>query len=119
MYSKTIGNTCISPLSMGSVYSFELKGSSVVSRLFGVIPVHHVHLADVHYLRLATRDEVSIIYSLFNWAQFHPLRRARCPVYILQTNKRRCLFLKLKGDTHFKLRQAIARHQRTDHHIAA
>jgi hypothetical protein len=58
-------------------------------------------------------------YLFFNWLQFLPFRRARRPVYILQTTRSKRIFLKLEGESHFILRQAISRYQRYRPSIAA
>lgn len=116
---SSVHGTCLAPLSAGSIHSFQLRGTSLISRLFGLFPVQNIHLADVQFLRLATKDEVPALYFLFNWMQFLSYKRARRPVYILQTNGRSRLFLKLEGDAHFRLRQAIARNQRMDQRVAA
>lgn len=116
---KTIGKTILSPFSFGSICSYELCGNRLIARLFGLLPVRTIHLTDVHYLRLATRDEVTPTYLLFNWSQFLPHRRSVCPVYILQTKKHQRVFLKLEGAAHFRLRQAIGRSTKRDHRLAA
>ena len=107
---KAIGNTKLSPLSFGSPCSYELCGDHVIGRLFGIFPITNIHVAAVHYLRLATRSEVTPLYYLFNWPQFLPHRRSVRPVYVLQTRSRHRIFLKLEGAGHFKLRQAIGRY---------
>jgi hypothetical protein len=106
-HSKTI----LSPSSPGSLCSYELQGSLLTARLFGFVPAFTIHLSNVHYLRLATPDEVSPLYLATNWLQFLPHRRSICPVYVLQAKTGRRLFLKLDGTAHFKLRQAIGRQQ--------
>ncbi len=102
-------STLLSTASFGSPCSYELKGDIIVSRIFGLMTVQTIQMNDVQYLRLATRDEISMIYLLLNWLQFLPHRRSICPVYILQTDNNQSLFLKLDGRAHFKLRQAIGR----------
>jgi len=87
--------------------------------LFGLIPIFSIHLSSVHYLRLATRGEVPLPYLWRNWLQFLPHRRAKRPVYVLQTKTGRRLFLKLTGDAHFELRRAIGRHHLLKHRPAA
>ena len=109
----------LSPSSPGSPCSYELHGSLLTARLFGLIPVFTIHLSNVHYLRLATRSEVTPLYLLGNWLQFLPHRRSICPVYVLQAKTGRRLFLKLDGTTHFKLRQAIGRQHERRQRIAA
>ncbi|RKX47437.1 MAG: hypothetical protein DRP64_00995 [Verrucomicrobia bacterium] len=116
----TIGKTLLNPISLGSVCSYELCGNTIMVRLFGLLPVQTIHLADVHYLRLAARDEPTTAYLLFNWPQLLPHYRSVSPVYVLQTHKRRRIFLKLNGRAHFKLRQAIGRqHEHRPQRIAA
>jgi hypothetical protein len=121
MTHKIIGKSLLAPISFGSPCSYELSGDHIICRLFGYIPIRRIHLGAVHYLRLATRSEVSPVFFIFNWPQLilsH--RRSVCPVYILQTRKRHRIFLKLESGAHFKLRQAIARHSdRKRHKIAA
>ena len=108
---KTIGRKKLSPASIGSPCSYELMGEYIVGRFLGIIPIARIHLGAVHYLRLATRNETNPLYLLLNWPQFlMSSRRAVRPVYILQTRKGQRLFLKLEGGEHFRLRQAIARH---------
>jgi len=103
--------TLLSSSILAPIYAHELCGDKIISRLFGCIPIQTIHLSEVHYLRLATRDEVSAPYILLNWAQFLPHRRSIRPVYILQSHNHFSLFLNLDGRIHFKLRQAIARNQ--------
>ena len=101
--------TLLSPSTPNSPCSYELQGSLLTARLFGVFPVFTIHLSNVHYLRLATPDEVSLPYRLSNILQFLPHRRCVCPLYILQAKTGRRLFLKLENEAHFTLRQAIGR----------
>ena len=114
---KTVGKTLISPCSIRSLYSYELCGSLLIARLLGVLPVFSIHLSNVHYLRLATRDEINPAYLLINWFQLLSRQRAIAPVYILQAKTGRRLLLKLDNTGHFKLRQAIGRQleQRSKH----
>jgi hypothetical protein len=111
MKQNVIGKTCLSPWSFGSACSYELRGDWIVGKLLGFIPIKRVHMEKVQYLRLATRDELSPLYLLLNWKHFLSNRRTICPIYVLQTGKRQRMFLKLKGDMHFKLRQVIGRKQ--------
>jgi len=97
------------PLSRDLLCSYELRGNRIVARLFGIFPVQNVHLSEIHYLRLSSKDETTPIYLFFNWPHFLPYRRSVRPVYVLQTKTHRRLFLKLDGNAHFKLRQAMAR----------
>ena len=108
MHEATGGNTP-SPFSRGLLCSYELRGSRIVARLFGIFPVQNIHLAEIRYLRLASQDEMTPIRLLLSWAHFLPHRRSVRPVYILQTQSRHRLFLKLDGKAHFKLRQSMAR----------
>ncbi|VGO22968.1 hypothetical protein [Pontiella sulfatireligans] len=116
---RAIGKTNLSSAGLGSIFSYELCGDQIVSRLFGLFPVRSINLAAVCYLRLATRSEVSPVYFLTSWMQFMPHRRTINPVYVLQTRKGHRLFLKLQGDAHFKLRQAIGRFQANGKHRMA
>ncbi len=110
----------LSPSSPGSPCSYELQGSLLTARLFGVFPVFTIHLSNVHYLRLATHGELSPLYLLGNWMHFLPHRRSISPIYVLQAKTGRRLFLKLDGSAHFKLRQVIGRQQeQSKHRIAA
>lgn len=119
MASSTIGKTSLSLAGPGSPCSYELQGDCIVERLFGIFAISHIHLSAVYYLRLATKSEVPPAYLLFNWIQFLPHRRSVRPVYVLQTRSRHRIFLKLDGATHFKLRQAIGRHNGRGKRIAA
>lgn len=116
-----IGKTKIANPSLGSPFSFELRGDHIVQRFLGLIPAGKVHLGAVHYLRLATRNEVSPLYFLLNWPQLLlASKRSTCPVYVLQTRKGQKMFLKMRGGEHFRLRQAIARHSdKRSHKMAA
>jgi hypothetical protein len=113
--------TLLSPSTPNSPCSYELQGSLLTARLFGLFPIFTIHLSNVHYLRLATPDEVTTLYRLSNILQFLPHRRCVCPVYILQAKTGRRLFLKLESDVHFTLRQAIGKtlERTTTHHRAA
>ena len=106
---KTIGKTQLSPLSISSPFTSELCGDRIVVRFLGLIPWKYIFLSDIHYLRLATRDEVSLAYLLLNYSNFFFHRRHGHPVYVIQTKQGRNLFLKLAGGAHFRLRQAIGR----------
>jgi hypothetical protein len=108
--------TLLSPSSPSAPCSYELQGQLLIARLFGLIPVFSIHLSNVHYLRLATRDEVTPLYLMSNWLQFLPHRRSVCPVYVLQAKTGRRLFLKLEGGAHFALRKAIGRTNEQKHH---
>ncbi len=119
MPEAAVKTTILSPSSPGSPCSYELHGSLLTARLFGLFPVFTIHLSNVHYLRLATHDEVSPLYLLGNWLQFLPHRRSICPVYVLKAKTGRRLFLKMDGTTHFKLRQAIGRQHERKQRIAA
>ena len=116
---KTIGKTLLNPASLGSAFSYELSGNIIKGRLFGLIPVKSIHLADVHYLRLATCDELTPTYLLFNWPQFLPHHRSIRPVYILQTKTRHRIFLRLGDGAHFRLRQAIGQKREQQQRMAA
>ena len=119
MYN-TIGKTLLNPASLYSICSYELSGNIIRRRLFGLIPVQNIHLADVHYLRLATYDELlTPTYLLFHWPQLLPYHRSVRPVYILQTKTRRRIFLKLGAGAHFKLRQAIGGERELQKQVAA
>lgn len=115
MKNKTVGKTLLSPVSLSFPVSYELQGDHIIGRFLGIIPYMRIHVAAVHYLRLATRSEASPMYLLFNWPHFMAHRRSVRPVYVLQTRSRHRIFLKLGGEAHFKLRQAIGRHN-TNHH---
>lgn len=121
MKTELIGKTQISSISFGSPCSYELCGDHMIGRFLGLLPVNKIHLGAVHYLRLATRNEVSPLYFLLNWPQLLLARhRSSCPVYILQTRKGHKVFLKMEGGAHFRLRKAIARHSdRKVHRMAA
>lgn len=99
----------ISSVSFGSASCIDLSGNTITVRLFGVIPIQTIRLADVYYLRLATKDELTMAYLFFNWTSFLPRSRTARPVYVLQTTSRRRVFLKLEGLEHFRLRKAIGR----------
>ena len=109
----------LSSFGMGSPCSYKLEGEHITGNLFGIIPVRHIHLGAVNYLRLATSDEAPPLYLLFNCIQFMSHRRATRPVYVLQTQSRRRIFLKLDSGTHFRLRQALGRHVVRDRRMAA
>ena len=119
--TETVGKTTLASVSLGSPFSFELKGDHLIQRFLGLIPTGKVHLGAINYLRLATRNEMSPFYFLLNWPQML-LSSHRCtrPVYVVQTRKGNKLFLKMEGGEHFRLRQAIARHSdKRSHKMAA
>jgi hypothetical protein len=109
----------LSSFGLGSPCSYELDGEQITGNLFGIIPVRKIHLGAVNYLRLATSDEAPPLYLLFNCIQFMSFRRAVRPVYVLQTQSRCRIFLKLDSGTHFRLRQALGRHVVRDKRLAA
>lgn len=108
--AKTVGNIILSPSSPGSLCSYELRGNVLIARLFGLFPIFSIHLSNVHYLRLATRSEITPLNLLLNCSLLLPQRRSIRPLYVLKAKTGRRLFLKLEGDAHFRLRQAIGRH---------
>jgi hypothetical protein len=109
--SETVGKSGLASFSLTSPYSFSLEGDVVTGRLFGLIPFYRVHLEEVHFLRLATRSDAPPIYFIFNWPCFFMTgKRSVKPVYMLQSRKGQRIMMKLEGGAHFRLRQAIARH---------
>jgi hypothetical protein len=109
----------ISDCGLASFYSYELSGDYLVGRLFGLIPMVRIHLAAIHYLRLASRTELSPLYLLFKWVHFLPHRRAACPLYVLQTRSRHRIFLKLDQGAHFRLKRVMGRHTIQNKRVAA
>ena len=119
MQIKSKFSTKLSSFGMGSPCSYTLEGEHINGNLFGLIPVRHIHLGAVNYLRLATSDEAPPLYLIFNCIQFMSHRRATRPVYVMQTQSRHRIFLKLDSGTHFRLRQALGRHVVRDKRLAA
>jgi len=112
--------TLLKPASLNSICAYALSGNIIKRRLFGFIPIQSIPLADVHYLRLATYEElITPAYLLFNWPQLLPHHRSVRPVYILQTKTRRRIFLKLGAGAHFRLRQAIGQQREQQQRMAA
>ena len=109
--AKTVGKSGLATFSLSSPCSFAMEGDQVIGRIFGVVPFYKVHLDEVHFLRLASRSDAPPVYFLFNWPCFIMTRkRSVKPVYILQTRKGQRIMIKLEGGAHFRLRQAIGRH---------
>lgn len=107
----TFGKSALASCSLTSPCTFALEADQVIGRIFGLIPLYRVHLDDVHFLRLASRSDAPPIYFIFNWPCFTLTRkRSVRPVYILQTRKGQRIMIKLEGGAHFRLRQAIGRH---------
>ena len=109
----------LSTFGFGSLCSYELRGEHIVGKLLGLVPVVRIHLAAIHYLRLASLTEVPALFLAFNWVHFLAHRRSVRPVYVLQTRMRHRLYLKLDSTTHFKLRQKIGRYAVRETHLAA
>ncbi|HSR88019.1 MAG TPA: hypothetical protein VLL07_03615 [Pontiella sp.] len=109
----------LSSFGLGSPCSYKLEGDHISGKFLGFIPAGNIHLENVNYLRLATSDEAPPLYVFFNYIQFMSFRRARRPVYVLQTQSRRRIFLKLDSGTHFRLRQAIGRYVSREKRMAA
>ena len=109
----------LASVGLGSPCSYKLTGEHISGKFLGIIPIGSIHLGTVNYLRLATSDEAPPLYLLFNCIQFMSFRRARRPVYVLQTQSHRRIFLKLDSGTHFRLRQALGRHVVRDKRMAA
>ena len=109
----------ISSFGFGSLYSYELSGDYLVGRLFGLIPAVRIHLAAVHYLRLATKSEIPAFSMLFKWVHFLPNRKTVSPLYVLQTRSRHRIFLKMDSGAHFRLRRVIGRYAIQNNRIAA
>lgn len=107
----------LASISLASASSYDLTNNSIRIRLLGLVPIKTIHLTDVHYLRLATKDEMTTAYLLFNWLKL--LSRRRTPIYVLQTKGRRRIFLRLDSCAHFKLRQAIGKTLQKRSKIAA
>lgn len=108
---KAIKRTLLAPLLLGTFCSYEIKGNDLVCRFLGILPISRTHLSTVHYLRLATRSDTSLLYFILNFPCFMFVsHRSVRPIYVLQTQKKRRILMKLKGGAHFKLRQAIAQH---------
>lgn len=119
MSAKSDIRYTLTPFGIGSLFSYDVSGEYIIGRLLGLFPVRRFHLASTHYLRLACRSDASYVFLFFNWINFMPHRRSSRPVYILQTRSRYRIFLKLDGATHFRLRQAIARHAVKNMRMAA
>ena len=120
MNTKRAGKSKIASVSFGSPCSYEINGDHIIGRFLGMIPIFRIHLGAIHYLRLATRCEVSPLYFILNWPQMLlASHRSICPVYVMRTLKGQKIFLKMKSGAHFRLRQAIARHSdRKNHKLA-
>ncbi|MCF7848971.1 MAG: hypothetical protein K9M45_08990 [Kiritimatiellales bacterium] len=97
-----------SNLDHGLLVTHELTTEHIVKKLFGFIPLQKIPIKDIHYLRLATYQEVTPAYFMFNWFFFTPAGRSLCPVYVVYTRKSKRLVMKLRGGSHYKLRRAIA-----------
>lgn len=119
MSAKSEVQYTLSSFRLGSPCSYAVDGEYIIGRLFGLIPVVRIHLGAVHYLRLASRSDASPLYMLFNYINFMPHMRSRCPVYVLQTRSHHRIFLKMESGTHFRLRQAIGKHNRKPMRMAA
>ncbi|HEY5622097.1 MAG TPA: hypothetical protein VIR77_05815 [Pontiella sp.] len=111
MKTNIIGETQLIPATINSPCSYELCGNQLIGRLFGVIPFRRIDLNTVSFMRLATRSETSPLQVLMNWKHFLIRYQSSRPVYILQTTNRQRIFLRLSGGAHFRLRQALNRHQ--------
>lgn len=115
MKSNDIGKAVLTPAALDAPISYELCGNQIIGRFLGLIPMQHIDLDSVHFLRLAARSEVNPVHLLINWRHFLIRARSGSPVYILQTRRRQRIFLKLTGGAHFRLRQAIGRHAHKEH----
>jgi len=113
MKTNIIGETQLIPATINSPCSYELCGNQLIGRLFGLIPVTRIELSTVSFMRLATRSEISPFHLLMNWKHFLIRFQSSRPVYVLQTTNRQRIFLRLSGGAHFRLRQALNRHQFT------
>lgn len=119
MPSKSEFQYALTSFGLGSPCAYAVDGEYIIGRLFGLIPVQRVHLSAVHYLRLASRSDASPIFMFFNYINFMPHMRSRRPVYVLQTRSHHRIFLKMDSSTHFRLRQAIGKHNRRPMRMAA
>jgi hypothetical protein len=119
MQIKSKFSVKLSSFGLGSPCSYKLEGEHISGKFLGIIPAGNIHLGNVSYLRLATSDEAPPLYLFFNYVQFLSFSRARRPVYVLQTQSRRRIFLKLDNRTHFRLRKAIGRYVSRDKRMAA
>ena len=107
-------SSIIKPLTPGSIFSYELNDHQIRERLFGVIPFRKIKLSEIHFLRLATKEELPVTALIFDWGLLLPGRRSKKPTYIIQTKYDR-LLIPLQSGSHFMLRQAIAKTGRTRH----
>lgn len=96
----------ISPLGLGSIYSYELYTDKIITRLFGIIPIHTIYLQDIYYLRPATLDELARGGIQLHCLNLLPQWRKILPTYVVQTRSKR-LVLNLQKGTMFMLNQAI------------
>ena len=120
MPTKQDARYTLTSFGLSSPVSYEVRGEQIIGRLFGLFPVIRVHLGAVYYLRLASASDASPVFLCFNWIHFMAHKRSRRPVYVLQTRSHHRILLKLDSATHFKLRQAIARHApKPSMHMAA
>lgn len=111
MQQATIGKTMLSPLNSGSCLSYELCGNEIVVRFLGIVPIKKIRLAEIQYLRLATSDEPAPFVFFLNWMAFYFNRRAYNPIYLLQTRKGKCYFIKLNTSSFRRLKKALRRFQ--------
>lgn len=120
MKPAVVGKTVISPLSLGTFVSYELRGDRLVMRFLGLLPVGVIGLSEVSELRLAAPGEPALFTLTMNALlyYFHP--SAYRPVYVLRAGRRRC-FLKLSRRPLQQLQSAIrrARHPARVHKKAA
>ncbi len=112
MQQATVGKTTLSPLNSGSCFSYELCGNRIVVRFLGIVPVKKIGLAEIRYLRVATRDEPAPLVFLLNWMAFYFNRRAYNPIYMLQTYKGKRYFMKLNTSAFQRLKKALFRFQK-------
>lgn len=94
----------------GSINSYELDGDYLVGRLFGLFSVCRIHLAAVHYLRLASHAETPTAFMVLNWLHFLPHKKNSKALYVLQTRLKYRIFMRLDSKSHFLLRTEIGRH---------
>ncbi|WP_372794747.1 hypothetical protein [Pontiella sp.] len=108
MKQEVIGKTIISPLNLGTCFSYELCGAEIRIRFLGIMPAGSIPLQEVREFRVATRSEAPGLAFKMNHFLYYCWRPAYHPIYLLRTQNARH-FLKLNHASQLRLRKAVKR----------
>ena len=91
-------------MDLGLFLSYELKGSSLITKLFRIITLHTVELNDVKDFRRADEEEIPKL-NRVNWFSMQTML---CPIYTLKpSRKSRRIFMRLHYGSHIDMQKVL------------